>query len=367
MTIAILLNTSWNIYNFRLSLIKSLQKEGYRIIAVAPYDVYVVHLENEGVQCYSIKINNKGTSISQDLILIREYFKLLKGLKPDLILSYTIKPNIYGNFAARALGIPVINNVSGLGTLFIKKSISTLIALALYKAAFSKSDWVFFQNQEDHAIFSKKKIPKNNRTSILPGSGVDLSRFCVKREHNKGRVVLFVGRLIGDKGIREYIEAAKILNIDYPNVVFKIVGELGYDNKTAVKKEEIEEWQNFKQFEYLGKSDDMAAIYKDSDVMVLPSYREGLSRSLIEACAMGLPIVTTNVPGCKDVVENNVNGYLCEPKNSFDLTQKIAQLLDASEEKRLVMGANGRRIAEERFDEQLVIQLYHQKIKKIIN
>ena len=367
MTIAILLNTSWNIYNFRLGLIKSLQKEGYCLIAIAPFDQYVSNLENEGVKCYSISINSKGTNINQELRLLKEYFKLLKRLKPNLALSYTIKPNIYGNFAARMLKIPVINNVSGLGTLFIKKSISTTVAIILYKAAFSKSDWVFYQNKEDQNIFLNKRIQKRSKSSVIPGSGVNLDQFNLKRQENKGRSILFVGRLIGDKGIREFVEAGKNLHMKYPDAVFKIVGELGYDNKTAVQKEELEEWLNLEQFEYLGKSDDMITVYKDTDIMVLPSYREGLSKSLIEACAMALPIVTTNVPGCRDVVRNNVNGYLCEPKNSNDLAQKISNLLDATEEERLFLGANARRIAEEKFDEKIVIQQYIQKIKFFTN
>lgn len=366
MTITILLNTSWNIYNFRLSLIKALQKDGHKITAIAPYDDYVPLLESAGVDCYSITLNSKGTNISQDFRLFMEYHRLLKALKPDLVLSYTIKPNIYGNLATRILGISVINNVSGLGTIFIKRSFSTFIALALYKVAFLRSDWVFFQNKDDQSIFLNKKLQKKNKTSIIPGSGVDLQKFKVNRQKNTGRSVLFVGRLIGDKGIREFIQAGKALHKNYPDVVFKIVGEFGYDNKTAVKKKELEEWLELPQFKYLGKSDNMDAVFEEADIMVLPSYREGLSKSLIEACAMELPIVTTDVPGCKEVVIDGYNGFLCTPMNSTDLAQKISKLLDAPEETRLQMGVNARKIAEKKFDEKIVINSYLDRVNSLI-
>ncbi len=365
MNILISINTSWNIFNFRLSLIKALQSKGYQVTAIAPSDEYVNLLESEGVKCFPITLDSKGTNVKQDLILIISYYKLFKSIKPDLILSYTIKPNIYGNYAAKALGIPVINNVSGLGTLFIKKNLSTLIAYGLYKTAFLKSDWVFFQNTEDQMLFKQKKLINVKKTTIIPGSGVDLERFKSDRLHNPGRTILFVGRLIGDKGIREFIEAAKILIKEDASLKFKIVGELGYNNKTAVTKEELDSWLKLPQIEYLGMVDNMKAVFENIDIMVLPSYREGLSKSLIEACAMSLPIVTTNVPGCRDVVQNGYNGYLCELKNSVDLAHKIADLVKLTEEERLEMGRNARRVACEKFDEKLVIDLYLAKIKEL--
>ncbi|WP_158524971.1 glycosyltransferase family 4 protein [Winogradskyella epiphytica] len=367
MKIVIAINTSWNIYNFRLGLIKALQVQGYHVLAVAPNDEYVTLLESEGVECVPIDINSKGTSIKEDLGLIRSYYKLYKDIKPNLILSYTIKPNIYGNYAAKALGIPVINNVSGLGTLFIKKNLSTFIAYGLYKTAFLKSDWVFFQNTEDQNLFHTKKLINIKKTSIIPGSGVNTETFKVVRFNNHAKCILFVGRLIGDKGIREFIDAAKLLLNEFPDLKFKIVGELGYNNKTAVSEEELEEWLKISQIEYIGKVDNMKLVYEQSDIMVLPSYREGLSKSLIEACAMSLPIVTTNVPGCKDVVSDGFNGYLCKPKDAVDLADKIALLLNASEEKRLEIGRNARRIAVDKFDEKLVIASYLEKIKSLIN
>lgn len=363
MKILISINTSWNIYNFRLGLIKALQAQGFTVLAVAPRDEYVELLEKEGVECFSVNINSKGTNIIEDLKLTRDYYKTFKKLNPDLILSYTIKPNIYGNYAAKALRIPVINNVSGLGTLFIKKNLSTFIAYGLYKTAFFKSNWIFFQNKEDQRLFCTKKLINIDKTSIIPGSGVDTEKFIVDRSANLGKTILFVGRLIGDKGIREFMEAAKALIKEFPDLKFQIVGEFGYNNKTAVDKPELEDWLKIPQIEYLGKMDDMKGVYEEADIMVLPSYREGLSKSLIEACAMSLPIVTTNVPGCKDVVRDGYNGLLCKPKDSLELADKISTLLNMSEEKRIEIGANSRKVAVEKFDEKLVINSYLEKVK----
>ena len=266
MKILISINTSWNIYNFRLGLIKALQSQGFSVLALAPNDEYVELLEKEGVQCFSININSKGTNIIEDLKLTRDYYKTFKKLNPDLILSYTIKPNIYGNYAAKALRIPVINNVSGLGTLFIKKNLSTIIACGLYKTAFFKSNWIFFQNKEDQLLFQTKKLININKTSIIPGSGVNTEIFLVERSTNLGKTILFVGRLIGDKGIREFIEAAQALIKEFPDLKFKIVGELGYNNKTAVDKTELGGWLKTPQIEYLGKVDDMKSVYEKTDI-----------------------------------------------------------------------------------------------------
>ena len=366
MKILISINTSWNIYNFRLGLIKTLQKNGHRVTAIAPGDNYVNLLQDEGVECFSIGLNSKGMSVIEDLKLVKSYYKAFKKIKPDVILSYTIKPNIYGNYAAKILGIPVINNVSGLGTVFIKKNLATLIVSALYRTAFQNSNWIFFQNSEDQNLFLKKKLAKKAKTSLIPGSGVNLEKFQLNRTKNKGKNILFVGRLIGDKGIREFIEAGKILHQKYPDVKFNMVGEFGYNNKTAVTKEEFDAWLSLPQFQYLGKVDNMQEVLADADIMVLPSYREGLSKSLIEACAMKLPIVTTNVPGCREVVDDGYNGYLCKMKSSEDLAEKIEIIINASEKERIRMGYNARERAKELFDEKIIIKSYIEKISEII-
>ncbi len=363
--ILINLNSSWNIFNFRLGLINFLQSEGYEVFALAPKDEYVKYLESAGVKCYSISLNQKGVNPISDFILFLHYIRLFKKIKPNLILSYTIKPNIYGNFAASILKIPTINNISGLGTLFIKTNLISSIGKILYKLSLKSSKHVFFQNKYDLELFVKSKLIKSINCSLIPGSGVKTSVFKQKKKVNKGEKFLFVGRLIGDKGVFEYLESARSVLIEYPNVEFFLAGELGYNNKTAITKTQLDNYTN-SQIKYLGKVDDMVSLLESIDVLVLPSYREGLSKSLIEASSMSLPIITTDVPGCIDVVENDYNGLICKVKSIESLKESIKKIIELSADKREKMGLNGRKIAITKFDEKIIIQYYLEVIKKVL-
>jgi glycosyltransferase involved in cell wall biosynthesis len=256
----------------------------------------------------------------------------------------------------------VINNVSGLGTIFIKMSFASYLAIFLYRFSFSKSIWIFFQNNSDKDYFLKNKIVKAAKVSVIPGSGVDLMKFKFERKNNFGLKFIFVGRLLGDKGIREYLEASKLLFSEFRQLEFLIVGELGYNNPTSISEEEFSDWMKLPFFRYLGKLDDMVEVYGASDIMVLPSYREGLSKSLIEAAAMQLPIITTDVPGCREVVGNSINGFLCEPKSIYSLYFAMKKMILLGEEGRLKMGLESRKIAQSFFDEDIVIDNYISKI-----
>jgi glycosyltransferase involved in cell wall biosynthesis len=365
--ILININTTWNIFNFRLSLIKELQNNGHEIIAVAPKDKYVDELEAIGVKCFNIKLKPQGTNPIIDLNLIIQYYKLFKIIKPDIVLSYTIKPNVYGNFALCLLGIPVINNISGLGTVFIKNSFTTSIVKFLYKLILRSSTHVFFQNEKDQNLFIKLNIIKFHKCSVIPGSGVNVEKFNCERTKNPGNKYLFVGRLISDKGVIEYLESAVSIIKYYPNKEFLLCGELDYDNKTAISIKELKYYtDNYSQIKYLGKTDNIVKLLSEIDVMVLPSYREGLSKSLIEAAAMSLPIITTNVPGCKEVVEDGLNGFLCELKSRKSLENAILKMINLSNDKRLQMGLNGRLKIINTFTDEIVNNIYLNKINKIL-
>ena len=361
-------NTSWNIYNFRLGLIKSLVAAGHEVIALAPKDDYVSSLEACGISCYNIKLNVKSTNPIKDLYLILQYYIKIKVLKPDVILSYTIKPNIYGNIAARLLKIPTINNISGLGTLFIKTSFATYVAKLLYKLSLASSANVFFQNKYDQQLFIENKLVKSGIASLIPGSGVNVKKFHCQRNKNKGLKFLFVGRLLGDKGVFEYLNSAVSVLKTHPEKEFLLVGELGSSNKTTISKEQLEDFtNNYPQIKYLGKTDNILALLKSVDVMVLPSYREGLSKSLVEAASMELPIITTNVPGCKDVVEDMFNGFLCEVKSKKSLEKAIYRMISLTEKERLEFGDNGRNKVINEFSGKIVNKIYLDKINQIIN
>lgn len=358
-------NTLWFIYNFNISLIQHL-KQGYKIIIVAPTDEYQDLLTNYVDEIIDIKINSSGTSPVEDSWLTYQYYKIFKEVKPDIILSYTIKPNIYGNLAAARLGIPVINTITGLGTIFIKENFATKIGEVLYRSSFKYSSHTFFLNQADKGTFLERDLISPYLVSIVPGSGIDTTRFKTDRKQNKGKVFLFVGRLLGDKGIRELIEAFKIVIQEYPNIELRIAGELGSNNKTAIKESELNGWLLIPQINYLGKTDDIISEMEEADVMILPSYREGLSRSLLEAASMSMPIISSNVPGCIEVVQHNHNGFLCDPKNSIVLARQIKKMIGLNESERIEMGLKGRVLVENKFDDRIVNQVYISKINQLI-
>ena len=367
MKVIISINTTWNIFNFRVGLIKTLQSQGYQVFALAPMDEYVKRLEEIGVQHIPIKLDQKGINPFKDLNLIRQYYTIFKSIRPDLILSYTIKPNIYGNLAARRLKIPTINNISGLGTLFINSNISSYVGKLLYKIGLSSSKHVFFQNQDDKDLFIQSRFTSDKNSSLIPGSGVNIKHFKSSRITNKGKRFLFSGRLIGDKGIFEYLEAAIIVLKKFPDVEFLLAGELGVNNKTAISEDNLNGYiEKSSQFKYLGKSDNMLELLKTIDVMVLPSYREGLSKSLLEANAMKIPIITSDVPGCRDIVTHGYNGFLCKVKSVDSLARSIEEMIEITEETRHEMGLNGRIRIKQFFSEEKVINHYLNQVNRLL-
>ena len=366
MKILISINTFWNIYNFRVELINALQSKGHEVIALAPKDAYATKLEALGVKCVNINMNQQGINPFGDLKLIRDYYSIFKMIQPDLILSYTIKPNIYGNLAAKILAIPTINNISGLGTIFIKKTVISYIGRLLYKIGLTCSSHVFFQNNEDQQLFIKYKLIKPTKNSVIPGSGVDTTYFKSNRTTNLGNRFLFVGRLIRDKGVIEFLEAALKILQTYPDKQFLLIGELDCNNKTALNKSSLDYYLNqSSQIQYLGKTDDIKSLLSEVDVMVLPSYREGLSKSLTEAASMSLPIITTDVPGCREVVEHKFNGILCQVKSMSSLENAILEMILLSNETRHSMGLKGRLKIIDTFSNTIVIKTYLQQIKYI--
>ena len=367
MRIAIVINTSWNIYNFRMNLAKAFMAVGHEVIAIAPRDAYSEKLVAAGMQYVPVEMENKGTNPVKDLLLIKQFHTIYKTVKPDVILHYTIKPNIYGTLAAKLAGIPAINNVSGLGTVFIVKNLVSKVALGLYKLAFRFPAKVFFQNEDDRQLFLEHKLVAEEITEVLPGSGVDTTRFKPAEtfvRHPDFRF-LMIARVLYEKGIVEYVEAAKKLKPQFPQVRFQLLGAFDEAGNVGIKKTLFQEWIKGGEIEHLGTSDDVAAVIAQADCVVLPSYREGTPKTLLEAAAMGKPIITTNVPGCKETVVNNQNGYLCEVKNAGDLAAKMKQLLQLSDAELNQMGQASRQLALSRFDEKIVINQYLKAINAV--
>lgn len=358
--IAIVSNTSWSLYNFRLKLAKELRNNGFEVVLIAPKDEYSKKLEDE-FKYHDIWMNNKGTNPKEDIKTTINFYQLYKKISPDVVLQYTIKPNIYGTIAANLLGIKSINNIAGLGTLFIKQNFVTKIAKFLYKYSQSKANKIFFQNNDDYEMFIKDKLVDKKKCDILPGSGVDTQRFTPSnyiKSDDKFRFLL-VARMLWDKGIGEYVEAAKILKEKYHNISFEMLGFLDVDNHSAVSKEQMEEWVEKGYVDYLGVSDNVKDEISKVDCIVLPSfYREGTPRILLESASMAKPIVTTDNVGCRDVVDDGINGYLCEVRNANDLALKIEKMLNLTQDERIKMGKRSREKMLKEFDEKIVINKY---------
>lgn len=367
MKIVIFDNAYWNILNFRSDLVKALILNNYEIIAVAPIsEKSQVDLEEMGIKCIPINYKVNGVNPLSDIFLCIHFFIFfLRSPKIDFVLTYTIKPTLYATIVAKLFGIKVINNISGLGSVFINKSIITKLVLIFYRLVFSLSDWIFFQNKHDLEFFQEIKFLKLNY-SVIPGSGVNLKLFDNIKLNNPGKKFLFVGRIMGEKGIRELIFAAQELNKEFVDLKFYFVGEIGYDNFSSIPISEIENWKiSNSNFYFTGKVRNIKEYYEIADIMVLPSYREGLSKSLIEASAMSLPIITTDVPGCADVVINRENGMLVKVKNSYDLLDKMRIMILMDEVDRIKMGDVGRQLALNKFNVELVINSYMKVLNDI--
>lgn len=366
--VVISINTTWNLVNFRSGLISALIHKGYDVVAVAPSDKHLTDLKQLGCRFIHLSMDNMGTNPVRDSMLFVNYLLILWKEKPDVYLGYTIKPNIYGSLAAHFFNIPVINNIAGLGASFIRESWVTSVVRWLYKISLFRSHHVFFQNQDDLEMFVGQGLVRLSQSSRLPGSGVNLLKFAyspVSTFLRSDFKFLMVARLLWDKGVSEYVNAARRIRLDYPHVRFQILGFLDVENPTAVTKAEIQQWIEEGVVEYLGESDNVGPFLVDADCVVLPSYREGVPRSLLEAAAVGRPIVTTNAVGCRDVVDDGETGFLCNVRDEDDLAEKMRCMLGLPIERRSHMGLCARNKMEREFDERKVIVRYLELIESI--
>jgi glycosyltransferase involved in cell wall biosynthesis len=360
MRVAIVLNTSWNIYNFRRGLAQTLLNAGHQVIAIAPEDKYSSYLQEMGCEFYPVRLENKGSNPLKDLGYMYQLYKIYKKAKPDVILQFTIKPNIYGTLAALPLGKLVINNVCGLGTVFLRNNLTAKVAKVLYKLSFRFPRRVFFQNEDDLNLFLEQNLIREKITDLLPGSGIPLDKFKPQGEfkRNSPFTFLVIARLLYDKGIREYIDSIKILQAKGIKARFQLLGYLDDSKNLGITQKQLNEWVNQGLVEYLGTTENVAELIAQADCVVLPSYREGTPRSLLEAAGMGKPIVTTNIAGCRQTVNDGENGFLCEVRNAQDLADKMEKIFYLSDNELIAMGQASRLKAEQEFDEQIVIQKY---------
>jgi glycosyltransferase involved in cell wall biosynthesis len=367
MKIGIVINASWNIYNFRTGLIQSFIKSNHEVVAIAPADGYSERLKDLGCKFVAVDVDSKGSNPFNDLALVWKLYTIYQREELDVVLHYTIKPNIYGSLAAKLAGIPCINNVTGLGTVFIRHNLTAKIAHHLYRWAFNFPETVFFQNEDDRRLFVEKKLVRPEITDVLPGSGVDLTRFAPS-EFKKNDVFTFlvISRVLYDKGILEYIEAIRRLRAQGVRAKFQLLGKIETERGLGVPREQISEWVREGLIEYLGTVSDVIPVIERADCVILPSYREGTPRTLLEAASLGKPIIATDVPGCRDTVEHGFNGFLCKVKDPQDLADKMRQIMHLSDHKLRQMGSNSRQLAVERFDQNIVIGKYERALYSLL-
>ena len=362
-------NTSWYLHNFRQGLIDFLLARQYEVLTLAPEDEFSDKLREAGCHHIHLKMDNKGLNPISDLIMKKRLSGIYREINPDLILHYTIKPVLYGSLVAGKLGIPFINNITGLGTAFIMRNWVTWLAKQLYRSSQKKASYVFFQNGEDHKLFQKENlIPETVPQEVIPGTGIDTDYFNVHPYPEDNPVTfLLIARLIWDKGVEEFVEAARQIKSEFSNVRFQLLGFLDVSNRTAISRQQMQIWVGQGLIKYLGETDDVRPYIADVECVVLPSYREGLPRTLLEAASMGRPIITTDVTGCREVVDHGVNGYLCKAKDVSDLAEKMKDMIKLSMDERREMGLRGRKKMEENFDEKSVVQKIVNRIESVLN
>ncbi len=350
MKILLFANSSWNLYNFRIGLIESLIKKNHEIYFFGKNDNYTKKLLNKNINYVSLSLSKKGKNPLKEIVTIIFFFLKIRKIKPDYILSFTIKPNLYSLLISHFFKTKVIVNITGLGNTFINKNYLTYIIIIFYKLLINKSFYIFFQNKDDLNYFKKLNLLNKVKHGVIPGSGINLNFFEKRKKikFNKNIKFVFVGRTIKEKGVYEYCEASKYIKDLYNNISFAIIGFGEY--KHLYKK--------YPHIDYIYSDEVNKLDYLNFDCLVLPSYREGLPRVILEFALLGIPSITTNVPGCREIIKDNYNGFLCEPFSVTSLKNSIKNFLKLTLNKKLKMSYNAKKYVEENFNEEIVINKY---------
>jgi glycosyltransferase involved in cell wall biosynthesis len=349
-------NTAWYLYNFRRSSISLALKMGYSVSCVAGKDDYSNKLKDLGASFYPLNINKSSINPISEIKLLLDIFRIYRMISPAVIFQFTVKNNLYGSIISKVLKINCVNNISGLGTGIIEDGLTSKLIKILYKVTQNFPFHTHFQNTDDLKYMKKLKLIGSN-VSVIPGSGVDTAYFnpkVVSANNNKVFTFLYVGRLLKDKGLIELFSAMRSLTQGKINVQLHVVGIRDLHNPSAIDSKSLAEWGEKKYITFFHQTDDVRQYLSSADCFVLPSYREGLSRSILEAMAMSLPVITTNVPGCSHLVEDGVNGFLCESKSIHSLARAMDRMTKLDLNKRIELGKNGRKMAIKKFDIKLV-------------
>lgn len=362
MKLAILANSAWYLQNFRLGLARHLRSLGHEVIFIGPADGHENKLMEAGFAFQPWQLAAGGTRALQELGSIWQLRGLLRRLQIQALLSYTPKGNLYGGLALPR-GVRFLPNVSGLGRLFIEPGPLTQLVKPLYRLALGRAGCVLFQNEDDRQVFVNLGLVALDRTQRLPGSGVDLQRFQPVPRRGPARRFLMVARLLRDKGVHEFVAAARTLKQEQPDCEFVLLGSSRSPNPTAVPAAELQAWLQAGWVEHIEQIDDVRPELARADCVVLPSYREGVPRSLLEAAAMAKPLIATDVPGCRDVVRPGLNGWLCPPRHIEALAQALRQAIHSPPAQLQALGRASRTLVEQEFDERRVFAAYAELLR----
>ena len=361
MRILILANNDVGLYKFRKELLEELHKNHYEVFASLPAGEFEEQIKALGCTYIETDINRRGTNPFEDLKLYGKYKKMMREIKPDLVLTYTIKPNVYGGMACQKYKIPYIVNVTGLGSALENGGALQQLTKQMYKAGLKKANMVFLQNEEN-LNFMKKNGVLSGPYDLIPGSGVNTSQYAYC-DYPKEEMIhfVFVGRMMKEKGFELYLDCAKQIHDKYPNTLFHICGikeENYYERVRQLSEEGV--------CYYHGLVDDMKEIYSQVHCVIHPTYYpEGMSNVLLEASACGRPVITTNRAGCREIVDDGINGFIVEQKNLNDLVEKVEKFLSLSNKEKEQLGKNGRKKVEQQFDRKIVVRKYMDEIRKL--
>lgn len=367
--IAFIANTAWSMYNFRLGVLKLLVQRGATVYVLSPHDDYAERFSQFSIHYLRIShLNAQGTSPGRDYLLYRELKHAIKTVSPDMVFTYTIKPNIYGVLAAKSLGIPSVAVVTGLGHGFSKGGWVTSVIRNLYKYVIKHTVSTWFLNNEDLSFFVQERLITVEKTFLLRGEGIDLDYFKRTSAYPATRPVkfLYIGRLLYEKGVEDFVHAIKMLQDQQIDAVGELLGFTDVSNPSAVTRETVESWESRGWIRYLGATDDVRTYLENTHCLVFPSYySEGVPRCLMEGASMEVPAITTNHIGCREVVNDEETGFLCEPRNVQSLHEKMIRFIQLSTEERVTMGKHAREKARREFSEERVLQAYLDQIHLI--
>lgn len=349
--VLILTNSSSGLYNFRHELIESIIDKGYNVIVSTPMDRKTDELKSIGCHLIDTKIERRQINPIKDCSLLLKYYEYIKKYKPQMVITYTIKPNIYGGMICRILKTPYAANITGLGTTFEKDGFLKKVVTCLYKVALKKAHCVFFENSTNMQLFVSQNIIKKNQAVLLDGAGVNLQRYSVLEypQHNQVEF-LFIGRIMKEKGIDELFQAMRLLVKNHIDCKLSVLGS--YDEKydKVIEEAEKEGWLT-----YHGYQNDIRPYIQGCDCFVLPSWHEGMANTNLECASSGRPVITSDIAGCREAVKDQVSGFLCKPKDAEDLFAQMKAFCLLGQEQRRKMGLEGRRLMEKVFDKNKVV------------